>query len=216
MAYYTKHTDRMDIHIEEGRGTILINQKWRYFWLNSINTSSWTYLEKQKFHKEVDNLIWNNWGPYFFLKVKGTSDFAKKHMKTHWDVNFDIEWVLHTEHWKVNVTKYPSNHTGIIISSVNGNSKEVDLDTLDTRKRKIPIGGKYYYQYPVAHEFGHTVGNSIYAGSGMHGDEYNPSSPYIKDRNSIMNAGMKLRDRHLDYIINELNTMIPNSKFSIY
>ena len=216
MGYYSKYTDRMDIHIEESRGTILIKQKWRYCWLNSMNTSRWTYSEKQKFHKEVDNLIWNSWGEHFFLKVRGTSDFAKNNAKKRWDVNFDIEWVTHTEHWKANVTKYPINHLGIVKSSVKWNSKEINLDTLDTKKRKIPIGGRNYNQYPVAHEFGHAVGNSIYAQSGMHGDEYNSSSPHIGDRNSIMNAGMKLRDRHLDYLISELNTIISKSTFSIH
>ncbi|PKH51907.1 hypothetical protein CXF68_14960 [Tenacibaculum sp. Bg11-29] len=54
-------------------------------------------------------MIWNNWGQYFFLKVKGGAGFAKKHVKTRWNVNFDIEWVLHTEHWKVNVKKIVPN-----------------------------------------------------------------------------------------------------------
>ncbi|MCV6628528.1 MAG: hypothetical protein OIF50_01575 [Flavobacteriaceae bacterium] len=131
-------------------------------------------------------------------------------------MNFDIEWVLHTEHWKVNVTKYPEDYIGIITSSVRWHTREVFLDTLDTKKRKIPIAGRNYYQYPVAHEFGHTAGNSIYARNGMHGDEYHSSSSYIADRNSIMNAGMELRDRHLDYLIGELNTMISNTRFAIH
>ena len=216
MAYYTKSTDRMDIHIEEDRGTILIKQKWRYFWLNSMNTSMWTYSEKQKFHKKIDDLIWNNWGQYFFLKVKGNSDFAKRNIKKRWDVNFDIEWVLHTEHWKVNVTKYPKNHIGVIGSAVRWNSKEIILDTKDTSWRKIPRGGKNYFQYPVVHEFGHAAGNSIFARNGMHGDEYKSSSSYYKDKNSLMNIGSKLRDRHLDYLLSQLNTMIPSAQFSIY
>lgn len=77
MGYYSKYTDRMDIHIGESRRTILIKQKWRYFWLQSLDTSIWTYFDKQKFHKEVDRLIWNNWGNHFFLKVIGSSDFVK-------------------------------------------------------------------------------------------------------------------------------------------
>ena len=90
MAYYSKTTDRMDIHIEEYRGTILIKQKWKYRWLNARETSSWTHSEKQTFHNKVDNLIWNSWGNRFFLKVKGSSDFAKKHKAIRWDVKFDI------------------------------------------------------------------------------------------------------------------------------
>ncbi|WP_159280336.1 hypothetical protein [Tenacibaculum maritimum] len=200
----------MDIHIEESRGTILIKQKWRYFWLNSMNTSRWTYSEKQKFHKEVDSLIWNSWGEHFFLKVKGTSDFAIRNIKKRWDVNFDIEWVQYGEHWKVNVKKNPSKT--FMKSNVKWYSKEMNLDTLDTSKQKRIVQGKNYFQYPVVHEFGHSVGNSIAVG---HGDEYNSSS-YSMDKNSLMNVGDELRDRHLDFIISELNTMITRSTFSKY
>ncbi|WP_407268996.1 hypothetical protein [Tenacibaculum maritimum] len=200
----------MDIHIEESRGTILIKQKWRYFWLNSMNTSRWTYSEKQKFHKEVDNLIWNSWGEHFFLKVKGTSDFAIRNIKKRWDVNFDIEWVQYGEHWKVNVKKNPSKT--FMKSNVKWYSKEMNLDILDTSKQKRIVQGKNYFQYPVVHEFGHSAGNSIAVG---HGDEYNSSS-YSMDKNSLMNVGDELRDRHLDFIISELNTMITRSTFSKY
>ncbi|WP_407264296.1 hypothetical protein [Tenacibaculum maritimum] len=200
----------MDIHIEESRGTILIKQKWRYFWLNSMNTSRWTYSEKQKFHKEVDNLIWNSWGEHFFLKVKGTSDFAIRNIKRRWDVNFDIEWVQYGEHWKVNVKKNPSKT--FMKSNVKWYSKEMNLDILDTSKQKRIVQGKNYFQYPVVHEFGHSAGNSIAVG---HGDEYNSSS-YSMDKNSLMNVGDELRDRHLDFIISELNTMITRSTFSKY
>ncbi|CAA0230757.1 hypothetical protein [Tenacibaculum maritimum] len=210
MGYYSKYTDRMDIHIEESRGTILIKQKWRYFWLNSMNTSRWTYSEKQKFHKEVDNLIWNSWGEHFFLKVKGTSDFAIRNIKKRWDVNFDIEWVQYGEHWKVNVKKNPSKT--FMKSNVKWYSKEMNLDTLDTSKQKRIVQGKNYFQYPVVHEFGHSAGNSIAVGNG---DEYNSSS-YSMDKNSLMNVGDELRDRHLDFIISELNTMITRSTFSKY
>lgn len=131
-------------------------------------------------------------------------------------MNFDIEWVLSSHHWKVKVTKYPSTHTGLVISAVSWTSKTIKLDTLDTRKRLNTFEGANYYQYPVAHEFGHAVGNSIYANTGMHGDEYKSSSAYLSDRKSIMNAGMELRDRHLDFIISQLNTMMINTTFSKY
>ncbi len=205
MAYYSKTTDRMDIHIEEYRGTVLIKQKWKYNWLNAIGTSSWTHSEKQNFHNKVDRLIWNSWGNHFFLKVKGTSDFAIKHKTLRWDNNFDIEWTLHQEHWKVNVTKYPNNYIGNPTSSVSWNAKEIKLDTKDTAPRKRPSNGVNYFQYPVLQEFGHSVGNSIFANLGMHGDEYKTSSSHYADRN-----------RHLDFLLKELNTMIPNTQFSKY
>lgn len=216
MPYYTKKTDRMDIHIEADRGTILIKQKWQYTWLKDTSASDWDYIEKKIFHKNVDNLIWNNWGNYFYLKVNGTSEFAKKYKNVKWDVNFDIEWVLQSPHWKVKVTKYPITQKKVVVSSVKWNTKEIKLDTLDTSKREIQLSNAKYYQYPVAHEFGHAVGNSIYAKTNMHGDEYNSKSVHYHDRKSIMNAGMQLRDRHLDFIILELNTMLSHTNFSKY
>lgn len=47
-----------------------------------------------------------------------------------------------------------------------------------------------------------------------HGDEYrsgyvpkNKTEEYVEDINSIMNIGNSLRKRHLDYILQELNSM---------
>ncbi len=214
MGYYTKNTDRMDIHIEETRGTILIKQKWKYSWLNFSGSTPWTYIEKQSFHSKVDNIIWNSWGNNFFLKVSGSSDFAKRNSGKVWDVNFDIEWVLHTEHWDVKVTKYPRTHAGNPTSSVGWGSKIINLDTKDTAWRKRVSSGRNYFQYPLVHEFGHAAGNSKYANTGMHGDEYASTSVYAGDKNSLMNIGNKLRDRHLDFILSQLNTMVSGSTFS--
>ncbi|WP_452231742.1 hypothetical protein [Lacinutrix sp. MEBiC02595] len=216
MPYYTKKTDRMDIHIEADRSAILIKQKWQYTWLKDATSSDWNYIEKKTFHKKVDNLIWNNLGKSFYLKVTGNSDFAKQYAKVKWDVNFDIEWVLESQHWEVLVTKYPSGYIGNPTSSVSWGSKKINLDTKDTSLRKRVLASKSYYQYPLTHEFGHAVGNSIYASSNMHGDEYNPASAYYNDRKSLMNIGNTLKDRHLDYIISQLNTMLNATKFSKY
>ncbi|WP_452220836.1 hypothetical protein [Lacinutrix salivirga] len=216
MPYYSKNTDRMDIHIEADRGTILIKQKWQYTWLKDAAASDWSYIEKKTFHKKADNLIWNNWGNYFYLKVSGSSDFAKKYANVKWDVNFDIEWVLKSEHWKVFVTKYPSDYKDNPTSSVSWGSKKINLDTKDTSLRQREHDSKYYYQYPLTHEFGHSVGNSIYASTNMHGDEYNSASSYYNDKRSLMNIGNTLRDRHLDFVLSQLNTMLGNTTFSKY
>jgi hypothetical protein len=215
MGYYSKNTDRMDIHIEETRGTILIKQKWKYSWLTMAGATAWTYPEKKLFHSKVDNLIWNSWGNHFFLKVEGNSDFSKRNSDKKWDVNFDIEWVLSSEHWDVNVTKLPSNHVGYEVSSVRWDSKIITIDTKDTAYRKIQGPRKKYYQYPLVHEFGHAAGNTNKV-PGMHGDEYKATSPYNGDKPSLMNLGNKLRSRHLDYVLSQLNTMVAGSTFSEY
>lgn len=211
MTYYSKNTDRMNIHIEEDRKTILIKQKWKYYWLDDRNTSSWTYSEKQEFHKKIDNLIWNNWGQYFYLKVKGNSEFSKKHIKTRWDVNFDIEWVNNNEHWEVNVKKILPN--SFKRSNVDWNNKVINLDTEDFKTNKRVKDNLSFYQQPAVHEFGHSIGNSYVF---SRGDEYNTSSSYYDDKSSIMNIGNQIRDRHLLYVIKQLNTMIPSTKFNKY
>ncbi len=206
----------MDIHIEENRGTILIKQKWKYTWLKDVSANAWTYTEKKSYHDKVDNLIWNSWGRNFFLKVEGSSDFAKRNSDKRWDVNFDIEWVLSSEHWDVRVTKYPKGYIGNPTSSVGWRSRIIKLDTKDTAWRKRVRTGKNYFQRPVVHEFGHAAGNSIFASTGMHGDEYKSTSTHYGDKHSLMNVGNNLRDRHLDFILSELNTMLSDSTFSKY
>lgn len=206
----------MDLHIEADRGTILIRQKWKYKWLVSARSTRWSYPEKRRYHHKADNMIWSSWGRHFELKVEGTSSFARKHRDTRWDVNFDIQWVLLKEHWKVEVTKYPSNHQGHPTSRVRWGERLIILDTKDTRARKRNRGGRDYYQPTLTHEFGHAVGNSSHPDAHSHGDEYRSTSNNFRDKNSLMNVGSELRDRHLDFILRELNTMIPDATFSKY
>ena len=214
MAYITKHTDRMDIHIEEYRGTILIRQKWKYQWKRVLNTPKWTLQEKRAFHQKADRLIWTTWGKHFFVRSYGNSPLAKKHQHTRWDINFDIQWVLDWGHWDVFVTKLPSNYVGHMTSSVKWKTREIFLDTKDVELRERYRGNKKYHQYPVAHEYGHAVGNSKKVDKHMHGDEYKKKSAYFNDKSSMMNVGMSLRERHLDYLIRELNTMVPDTIFA--
>ena len=213
MPYYSKRTDRMDLHIEADRGTILIKQRWEYTWLTSGRATAWTYAEKRAFHEAADSLVWNQWGRAFFLRVRGSSRFAREHADVRWDVNFDLEWVLSNRHWNVRVTKLPASHTGHETSYVQWGARTITLDTKDTAPRQRVRGGRTYSQYPLSHEFGHAAGNSGYASPGMHADEYKPTSPYVRDRSSLMNVGNQLRSRHLDFIVAQLNTMIPDTTF---
>lgn len=215
---FIKQTDRMDIYIEEARNTILIQEKWEYNWLTKV--TPWTLVEKRKFHQMADNLIWKKWSGFFRLKVSGTSVFAQKHRNTTFTVNFDIKWVLEKPHWHVNVTKIISGR--FERSNVNWTDKTINIDSEDTKIVVHPQNGKNYRQYPIAHEFGHTIGNTYNALIGqksIHGDEYNTdiriNGGFFLDRLSIMNIGNDLRKRHLDFILLELNSMLSNTQFYI-
>ena len=217
----SKKTNWLDIYIEEGRQVILIRQKWKYEWLTATK-SPWTLQQKRNFHYAADNIIWKTWNYRYKVKVKGTSDFAKKHRNTLFTINFDIQWVLNSEHWKVNVIKIlPGSDSPT--SGTNWQDRVMYLDTKDTISTYTgKVNGKSYYQLPVAHEFGHAIGNSYWALQGsksVHGDEYSSDSRvnggFSLDYASIMNIGNGLRNRHIDYILKELNTMLLNTIFHL-
>jgi hypothetical protein len=64
----------------------------------------------------------------------------------------------------------------------------------------------------VAHEFGHSAGNTGVLGRG---DEYRPTSPHHADSGSVMNTGRALRERHFRTLVEEMNRMIPDAVFSV-
>ncbi|MGM5630929.1 hypothetical protein O2K51_08490 [Apibacter raozihei] len=215
----TKKTDRMDIFIEEEQNSILVQEKWQYLWHTKV--TPWLLSEKRHFHKLADLRIWSVWSGYFKLKVTGSSNFATKHKSTSFTLNFDIKWVLKNPHWNVTVTKIAPNT--FEQSYIKWNERVIHLDTEDTKLNfKGKVNSKSFYQYPIAHEFGHTVGNSYFALIGktaIHSDEYSLNNllngGFKLDYSSIMNIGNELRNRHLDYILIQLNSMIPNTYFII-
>ncbi|MFD0862842.1 hypothetical protein ACFQ1M_11570 [Sungkyunkwania multivorans] len=202
----------MDIFVEEKRKMILIQQRWQYTWLNDPATTSWTYKEKKDFHHRADTLIWGQWSNKYVVSVSGSSSFAKTYKHQDFTLNFDIKWELSKPHWSVEVTKIPKGK--FKTSSVGWSNRKISLDTEDLAVVKRINGGTTYKQYPVSHEFGHATGNSKYAYTGGHGDEYRSTSAYFSDKKSIMNIGNELRKRHIDFVLKELNKMIPNTSFS--
>ncbi|MCO6505388.1 MAG: hypothetical protein J6568_08245 [Snodgrassella sp.] len=110
-----------------------------------------------------------------------------------------------------------SSGVGFETSYVIWEQRIISLDTEDIKSNyKSYIGLKDYYQFPIAHKFGHTVENVPFVG---HSDEYHNDNringDFKLDYPSVMNVGNELRKHHLDYILNQLNTMLPNTTFYI-
>lgn len=213
MGHITKKTAYFDIDINSESKNILVIQKWKYEWLTN-GFSSWTYEERQKMHKSFEHVIDATWSNNAKVKVSGNSKYAELHNKEIFSITFDVQWITATPfHFKVEVRKVaPKNYENI--PNVQWNKNLIQLYSVDTTaltKVGAPSGTK---QKNVAHEFGHAIGNTS-AIKGMHADEYKKTSSYFEEKTSIMNVGMQLNKRHFDYLQQELNTMIPNTRFTI-
>ncbi len=129
-------------------------------------------------------------------------------------INLDIRWVLTGQHWTVNVTKVPQGK--FYPSQVFWAQRAIQLGSRDYATVQRTVNGQKRSQRTVAHEFGHSAGNT---GMLKRGDEYpkksGPASPHVKDDQSIMHVGEQLRDRHFITITEELNQMIPGTTFRL-
>lgn len=225
-----KKTLFFDLEIIESTSQILITQRWK---LVEASVLSLSVIER--FKQQTKNIIETLWNYKFWVKVKGISAFAKKHEKTTFEVRFQIEWVSSNAHWHVTLSPQSS------VSYVNWVKRIISLDLFDIEAQKKRGAPNLVKQYPVAHEFGHTIGNvrgcqpspffSVWKWPYSlqridHGDEYplkgNSSKVKIEnqhrqrffiDKESIMNVGNEVRARHGDYIMLELNTLMYGSEF---
>jgi hypothetical protein len=226
---YSKKTDRLDIYIDDALKTITIRQRWEYRWKNEGSARPWTDGEKKVFQEQASLLITSSWEDAHKVNVEGKSSFAKQNVNQGFQFRFDIQQsvasaTLGHPHWVVNIIK--SSHNNFAKSQVNWPNREVRLDIADINaERKLDKFPKIY-QIPVAHEFGHMIGNTPWSYPGSHGDEYKLTTTvqeaflgvstnlgFYRDQESLMNKGSALRERHFDYLIRELNTIIPDTKF---
>lgn len=220
LLFKHKETSRMTIDIDVDNCSILITQRWRI-----VDKCYYSSSSIEHFKRMVVSIVCSIWNQRCFVKFIDKNSFEKGSRERIFSVNFQLRWVSSNEHWKVYITPPGRSH-------VRWSSRKIYLDVMDIvpqEKLYAPDGLK---QYSVAHEFGHTIGNSRGAVSTplmgfssritaiTHGDEYRVSDKepnyqknnyqrreFIEDVNSIMNVGNSLRNRHLDYIVQELNSM---------
>jgi len=213
MSHVVKETAWCTIDIDKTAGRVFLQQRWQYFWVAPPSTSPWTAAEQTDFHRRADRNIWAAWSNRAKLRATGTSPFATAFVSTPIPINLDIRRVVATPHWKVTVTKIPAG--AFQTSSVQWNARQIFLDSNDFVTRTIcssaapPVCTR---QVPVAHEFGHAAGNTAVL---SRGDEYHSTSPHAGDQASIMHSGHLLRARHFRTILDEMNTMIAGTTFSV-
>ena len=202
------------IDIDTTAGRVFLQQGWKYDWKTKGAVTAWTLKEKRRFHKRADDTIWAAWSNRARLSVSGTSGFAKKFGRRGLPNNLDIRWVLTSPHWNVQVTKIAPG--AFERSEVKWKIRKILLDTNDFDKRVHCAGPAKkqvcHSQVPLAHEFGHAVGNTWVL---KRGDEYKSGSSHLADKGSMLNSGSTLRSRHFRTVIEQLNKMIPNTTFKV-
>jgi hypothetical protein len=213
MSHVKKELPWCTIDIDTKVGRIVLLERWQYHWLVSPPYRRWTPAEMQAFHKKVAREIQAAWSNRAFLSVTGTSAFAQSFAGRSVPVFMDVRRVLAKPHWTVYVTKVPEGRN--LTSTTNWTTHTIRLDSNDAspRIRCIgPVQNVCMTQVPVAHEFGHAVGNSSFVD---HGDEYPGSSQHTFDLDSMMNRGLELRNRHFDHLLTELTGIMPDTTFAI-
>ncbi len=212
MAHVVHELPWCDIDIDTTTGKIFLQQRWNYNWILGAGMPPWTAAEKTNFHNRADQYIWAAWSNRAILGVSGSSQFSKSYSATGVPINLDIRRVTAKEHWNVNAKKIAAG--AYERSNVLWHARIINLDTNDFQIRNNCLGlpRVCYQQKPVAHEFGHTVGNTAVL---RRGDEYGAGHVYVNDHGSMMNVGSQLRDRHFQTILDELNKMIPDTVFTV-
>jgi len=214
MGHVVRETDWCVIDLDTKSGFIFLQQRWQYTWAVDKGVSSWTLPEKREFHNRADRAIWATWSNRVRLRASGTSELAMRFAKTSILINLDVRWVTSKPHWQVTVTKIPPGD--FRTSSVQWNARKISLDSEDFKEvERCTTAAKpvCQTQIPVAHEFGHAVGNTAVL---KRGDEYKTGHSHKADRDSIMNVGSVLRTRHFRTVLEELNKMVPNTTFAIH
>lgn len=196
----------VDLNTTDGR--VFVQQDWLYNWTVQPPLLPWTLQEKRKFHNTADRQIWASWSNRVRLQVAGGTDFVRRFRGSGVGINFDIHWVTSGGHWNVTVRKIPVG--GHLTSNVRFGSRQIELDTEDfgahsaCTSAAVPVCRDGFRTIP--HEFGHTIAAD---------DEYTATSPNLADTRSIMNVGTQLRPRHLQLVIDTLNTMVAGVTFSM-
>jgi hypothetical protein len=210
MSHVVKREPWGTLDIDTHDGRIFFQQTWLYSWTTQgAGIAAWTLAEKRHFHNTADKQIWSAWSMRITLRVAGTSAFARKFGAKGVPINFDVKWVLKGGNWTVNAIKVaptaPINtHRSFVIFA----SRSMTLYSIAlTPYAAGNDAGKSNAGFLTApHEFGHQIGAP---------DEYNAGHAHLGDEHSIMNVGKNVRDRHLGLIIRTLNTMIPQTTFSM-
>ena len=186
------HRDAYELQLyreADGRYTLELHMKIEFNFEDGADGLDWTPDEKQAFMDAYVREVESAWDGHAF-----TTDDGK-------DVTLDVQLDVREqeggffgrvrdlmdpgENYNINVLRIPE---GDFHRSSVGPGNVSHLDSEDNRA--VPKGASMS-QVGTAHEFGHMIGLP---------DEYHDGHAHQGDKDSIMNSGMEVRERHLDLV----------------
>jgi hypothetical protein len=222
---------RMDITLRPRAKQVVVTEEW---YVRLETTKGHVYGNTLSPRDIRDEAVINNYFPRFRDAAVNLWNGKLQLIATqhgHAPVNYDLVFRIERSmdpgsyHWSVLLHLYNKDYlpghdgdsanwyTGVIELHLNSAVlRHITHGTTQTQTHrgiltKAPVNIRAS-QMPVAHEFGHTVGNSV--GLSMHADEYyRPEYSQEQLRReiyrSIMNIGNQIEAKHADYIVNQLN-----------
>jgi hypothetical protein len=216
MRHIVRHEDWATVDLDTTARHVLVRQDWLYVWSFGKKGHRWTPEEKHSFHREVDRTIWAHWSQRMRIRARvnlATPRLPNDALRWHLagldlTLSFDVRQVVVGGQWKVFVAQEDPHIEEKPRARVDFGPKEIHLystDLLVQRARRF-TGDTPKEGFSVhAHEFGHAIGNSD--------DEYQESSEFFQDTDSVMNIGQQLRPRHLELVCRTLAKMVKGCTF---
>jgi len=200
-----------DIVLDTSSSKVVVRQRWKYVWKLASGETAWTNKEKEAFHTNFVALILKTWSSKITIIADGDKKSLGDLEGKSFPITFAISHNKPNPHWTVNVTKIKKGSWKG--SKVLWTRRIMHLDSQDLHLvKKCTVPNSCRYQAGGPHEFGHAIGNTIVLNRG---DEYKPGRVGFADKDSVMNLGMKVRERHFSTIIDALNKMVPKVTFKV-
>lgn len=179
----------------------------------------YNYHEMFKAIQLCQSSVKNHLDKKYYVRSEGTQGkFGARFFGKSIPVEFEIRWIEQNPHYTLHLFNGHSSHSleGRVQKNDRTGENEILMEQSyfgfvyhpyyvceNGHKSTKYLGGKI--QVGILHEIGHALLTVI--------DEYNCSSPYVDDRNALLNLGSELRPRYFDSILNMLNIANPRADY---
>ena len=216
MASIKKVTDWADIEIDPDEKKVWVIERWAFHWTLGPGVSAWTPEEQGDFYRALFTQIARTFQGAT-LSLSGTADLCQS-VKSM-SLVFAIGWTPEPyQQWSAFVRKLPADYKPTTFPNwVDCSSRTIHLNNVATKSYSpCNDAGECRRDFQaLPHEFIHTLRGTVPVGEACtNADEYHADDPYLDDTDSILNIGNQLRGRHVQVIVDTLNTMVPNCTFS--